>query len=311
MRRPLPGTSPPARHPGCQPCRRGQLRLGRARAGLARWVAGWAVACIPPGWLAPLAAGLAVAERLHGRPAWQRALEAWCRAPGYVSTPASIPPVLLESRRLCWEDRLEALRTRPRVPPGPPPAHLRCDVLYLSARIGRPRRLLRAVRCWGLETTRLEAAATQPQAAALTQWLGTPALRSTRRVQRALDAGQPVALLLWLPGIGAHATPDLSTRCSTAGEVLQRALQAAAWIARARPDLVDWSQRRGLLRRGVERIAAPSWSRLAPWQAPPRPTARGVVRARGRERRARPEAGATAHATQGEAAGPMARPRAW
>lgn len=224
---------------------------------------------LPPETLPLLAATLACLERVVGTPAWQRAREAWRLA--FAHRAPGTPAVLREACTHAWLDRLQAARARPSprrgAHAGPPPGPL-----YLAPRLGRPRGLARLARDQGLRLAGLEGTPQRQVHAAHTVWLGQPALRSTRRIARALACGRPVRLLLGLPrpgtpGLAWHASPNLAEGAAGAGEVLQRALDAQALLARARPDLVDWSQRRGRQRASLARAGLASWTRLPPWAA--------------------------------------------
>ncbi|MFM8979786.1 MAG: M14 family zinc carboxypeptidase [Planctomycetia bacterium] len=215
-----------------------------------------------------LAERLASAESGAAREAWQLA---------FASPPHSPAPALDEALARAWHDRLASARAHQREaarqpsrarpcagsPAGPP-----AGPLYLGARVGQACQLARLARQQGLRLASVEGVPQRPGHAAPSVWLGQPALRSTRRIARALAAGREVRLLLALPGMAWHASPDLAGASRAPGEVLQHALDALALVARARPDLVDWSQPRGRLRATLARQGLASWTRLAPWAAP-------------------------------------------
>lgn len=247
-----------------------------------------ALAALPPGCLPGLARLLAGLDRARGHPRWQRACEAYGLALA-ARCPAREAP-LVQSCGAAWLDRLAALRHRARPGPAmaPPPGHVH-PTLYLTGRVGQPHQLAQAARRLGLRVAGVECVPQRASHAAPTHWLGLPALRSTRALARALRRGADLRLLLQLPGVGLYASPSLCARHATPAQVLQHALDALALLARARPDLVDWSQPRGRLREQLARAGLPSWSRLAPW-AWPRPGPSTGPRGRGRHAHACPRA---------------------
>jgi hypothetical protein len=100
--------------------------------------------------------------------------------------------------------------------------------------------------------------------------LGRTCCVRTRRVERALQQGREIRVLLLLPGLDdepqAWRSPDLATGgAAGAAPVLQAALDVVAVLVRACPERVDWRTPRWSLRPTPELAGYPTWSR---WAAP-------------------------------------------
>jgi hypothetical protein len=255
------------------------------------------LSALPERWLAPLAGALATASWLL-KERWcaqaQRALAAALGGPPGPGTQA----ILQRSLHLAWADRLLACHARSTLARRLA-VQLRAEVgmreggtaegarhpsdgkgclLLLGGSLGWGRVLARCAPSPGVAWTWLEQQPSCEQHAAWLENLGRVCCADARAVDAALRRGQGVRLLLLLPDAEGRPTPWLSPDLApmtlapappapSARDVLQRAVDVVAVLARARPDLVDWTGSRWRLRPAARLAGSPPWTRWAPWRA--------------------------------------------